>query len=118
MDDKERSMDNNTVRIIKIDREALYEFIYETFISQQEDLLDVKATEVMDYFDIDWATGSFVFVAQKAEDDEGNITPLPEDIRIGEIMKKHPITTDSVLSPGRKYREYTFEELKALEKGN
>lgn len=30
-------MDANILRVLKIDKEALYEFIYENFIAQQEE---------------------------------------------------------------------------------
>ena len=46
-------MDANVLRVIKIDKEALYEFIYENFIAQQEELLDISKSEVMNDFAID-----------------------------------------------------------------
>ena len=47
-------MKENTVRVIKIAKEALYEFLYENIISQEGSLLQVSATEVMNSFAIDW----------------------------------------------------------------
>lgn len=41
-------MENNKVRIIKISKEALFEFIYEKFIESQDEYLDVDKTEVSD----------------------------------------------------------------------
>ena len=35
-------MRKNTCRVIKIDKEALFEFIYENFIAQEENLLDIN----------------------------------------------------------------------------
>lgn len=46
-------MKEKTVRVIKIGREALYEFLYENMISEEENLLQVSATEVMNHFAID-----------------------------------------------------------------
>ena len=43
-------MDANILRVVKIDKEALYEFIYENFIAQQEELLDISKSEVMNDF--------------------------------------------------------------------
>ena len=47
-------MKEKTLRVIKIDKEALYEFLYENIISQEGSLLQVSATEVMNHFAIDW----------------------------------------------------------------
>lgn len=37
-------MKDKVCRIIKIDKDALFEFIYENFISQEEVLLDLKSS--------------------------------------------------------------------------
>lgn len=58
-------MDANTLRVVKIDKEALYEFIYENFIAQQEELLDISKSEVMNDFAIDWEKGEFLFTAHR-----------------------------------------------------
>ena len=47
-------MKENTVRVIKIGKDALYEFLYKNIISQEESLLQVPATEVMNSFAMDW----------------------------------------------------------------
>ena len=39
-------MKQDEARVIKISREALFEFIYEKFIESQDDYLNVKATDV------------------------------------------------------------------------
>ena len=80
-------MKEKTVRVIKIGREALYEFLYENMISEEENLLQVSATEVMNHFAIDWERGEFIFMAHQA---------------------------DSLLGRGKVYRDYSFEELKEL----
>ena len=41
-DPEEKRMRKNTCRVIKIDKEALFEFIYENFIAQEEDMLDIS----------------------------------------------------------------------------
>ena len=33
---KQKKLDENTVRVIKISKEALFEFIYESFIDEQK----------------------------------------------------------------------------------
>jgi hypothetical protein len=58
-------MDANILRVLKIDKEALYEFLYENFIAQQEELLDISKSEVMNDFAIDWEKGEFLFTAHR-----------------------------------------------------
>ena len=40
-------MDRNILRIVKIEKEALMEFIYENFVAQQEAILEVSPLGVM-----------------------------------------------------------------------
>ena len=35
-------MDEKTLRVVKIDKEAIFELIYETFIAQEQELLDLS----------------------------------------------------------------------------
>ena len=112
----ENIMEENICRIIKINKDALYEFIYENFVSQQEDMLDVSGVGYMNNFAIDWEKGEFIFTAHKSEDTDENIIPFPKDIDIKKVLDRIPATTDSVLSPAKKYKDYTFDELRELTK--
>ena len=105
-------MRRNTCRVIKIDKEALFEFIYENFIAQEEDMLGVSNN-----FTIDWERGEFIFAAYKDEDEAGNMIPFPKDIDMQELLRKMPATTESALSPGKIYRDYTFDELRQIMNG-
>lgn len=108
-------MDKEKVRVIKISKEALFEYIYENFIANQDEYLDVNKTEVSDYFDIDYENGHFIFCAIKSEDEDGNILSMPSEINLQKLMKIIPDTTDSMLSPNRKYyKEYSKDELAEL----
>lgn len=108
-------MKDKVCRIIKIDKDALFEFIYENFISQEEFLLDIETTVgISNHFDINWDTGEFIFMAHNGEDADENIIPLPKDVDIKKVMEKISTTTDSVLSSGEKYKDYTFDELSKL----
>ena len=109
-------MKENECRIIKIEKEALYEFIYENFIANHEELLDLDAVGCMNTFAIDWETGEFIFCAHKDEDENGDIVPFPEDIDVNELLKVIPATTTSVLETGKKYKDYSFDELRELQK--
>ena len=107
-------MKEKTVRVIKIGREALYEFLYENMISEEENLLQVSATEVMNHFAIDWEKEEFIFMAHQAEDADGELIPLPKETQPETLLKALPETADSLLGRGKVYGDYSFEELKEL----
>ena len=107
-------MNENTVRVIKIAKEALYEFLYENMISEEETLLQVSATEVMNSFAMDWEKGEFIFMAHQSEDADGELISLPKEIHPETLLKALPVTTESLLKRGKVYRDYSFEELKEL----
>ena len=108
-------MEDNVCRIIKINKEALFEFIYENFINQEEKLLDLETNVgANNHFDINWDTGKFIFIAHNGEDTEENIISFPKDIDIKKVMDRLPETTDSVLNSTKNYNELTFDELRSL----
>ncbi len=45
---------------------------------------------------------------------EGNIIPFPNDIDINKVLARIPATIESVLSPRKIYRDYSFDELRDL----
>lgn len=107
-------LDDNTVRIIKIDEEALFEFLYESFIDKHEAWMNADAVECANDFAVDWEKRTFIFAAKKGEDENGNFLPFPKDINLKEIMRKIPATTTTVFTGERIYRDYTFDELRKL----
>lgn len=110
-------MDKDKVRIIKISKKALLEFINEKMIESQGDLLDVAPTEVSNWFDIDFENGQFIFCAIKSEDESGNFLTMPKEVNLQTIMKSLPDTTDSLFSPNRCcYKDFTKEELIEMSK--
>lgn len=111
--EKNALTDKDTVRVIKIGRQALLEFVYEKFIEEQAQYLDVDPTDVSDMFELDWDRGEFIFCAAKSEDADGNIIPFPKDIDLKKVMKAIPDTTDTMFRGGR-YKEYTKDELTKL----
>lgn len=105
-------MDKDKVRVIKISKEALFEFIYEKFNECQADFLDVDPLEVSNWFDIDLESGQFIYCAIRSEDESGNFLAMPKGVDLKKVMKNLPDTTDSMFSPDHKrYRELTKEEL-------
>ena len=104
-------MKENILRVVKIDKEAILEFIYENFIANQEELLGVRASEVINDFAIDWEKGEFIFTAHKQEGKNGSFIELPKEIEIIKLLNNLPNTTDSALSTSPIYKDYIFEEL-------
>ena len=114
---KQKKLDENTVRVIKISKEALFEFIYESFIAEQKTFFDVDALDVTDYFDINFERGEFIFCVAKGEDANGEFLRLPKEINLQNLMKNLPDTTESMLAPKKTlYKEFTKEELVELSK--
>ncbi len=103
-------MDNSKVRVIKISSEALFEFIYEKFIEEQECYLEVNPTAVTNAFAVDWENGQFIFCAYNSEDLQGNIVQMLENVDLKKLMKLIPDTTKTMFHEKR-YREYSKEEL-------
>ena len=105
-------MDEYTLRVVKIDKEAIFEFIYETFIAQEQELLDLSPVDVINDCVMDWENGEFIFAVHLQENSLGELNPLPNHIDIQELLKKLPVTTDSVLGNESIYRDYSFDQLK------
>ena len=105
-------MEKDKVRVIKISKEALFEFIYENFNASQDDFLEVEPKEVSNYFDIDFENGQFIYCAIKSEDEFGNFLTMPDGVNLQNLMRNLPDTTDSLFTPNQKrYKEFTKEEL-------
>ena len=106
-------MDDNKVRVIKISADALFEFMYEKFVEEQECYLDVDPISVINTFVIEWESKEFIFCAYNSEDSEENLLRLPEKVDLKKLMQKLPDTTSSMFDDDR-YEEYTKEELEKL----
>ena len=110
-----KKLDKNNVRVIKISKEALFEFIYEKFVEDQETFFDVDMIDVSSTFDINFERGEFIFCVSKSEDEDGTILTLPDEIDLQCLMKNIPDTTESMYVNDR-YKEFTKEQLIMLSK--
>lgn len=100
-------------RVIKISRDALFEFIYESFIDNVESFLDVSdSTSVVTSFDMDWETDSFICVARKELGENERLQMEGIDTKL--LLSKMKDTTDTMFSDGR-FIELTEEELLKLQ---
>ncbi len=110
-----KKFDQNSVRVIKISKEALFEFIYEKFIDDEELFFDIDLLDVVSTIDINFERGEFICCVSKSEDANGNILKLPEEINLQNLMKNIPDTTTTMFADNR-YKEFTKEELIELSK--
>lgn len=110
-----KKLDENSVRVIKIGKKALFEFIYEKFIDDEEIFFDVDILDVMSTFDINFERGEFICCVSKVEDADGKILKLPDEIDLQQLMENIPDTTSTMFADNR-YQEFTKEELVELSK--
>lgn len=110
-----KKLNDNSIRVIKISKEALFEFIYEKFIDDEEMFFDVDLLDVTSTFDINFERGEFIGYVSKAEDAEGKILKLPEEIDLQQVMKNIADTTSTMFADNR-YKDFTKEELVELSK--
>ncbi|MBP3329158.1 MAG: hypothetical protein J6L91_09645 [Clostridia bacterium] len=115
MNKARKDLDENSVRVIKISKEALFEFIYENFIDDAEIFFDVNLSDVISSFDINFERGEFICCVSKAEDTNGNVLKLPKEIDLQNLMVNIPDTTATMFADNR-YKEFTKEELVKLSK--
>lgn len=57
----------------------------------------MEAIDVMNDFAMDWENGEFIFAVHLQENSLGEFNSLLDDIDIQDLLKKLPVTTDSVL---------------------
>ena len=75
-------------------------------------MLDLSLVDVINDCAMDWEKGEFIFAAHLQENSLGELNPLPNDIDIQDLLKKIPVTTDSVLGREVIYRDFSFDQLK------
>lgn len=108
----EKSIPEDKYRIIKIGKEALFEFIYESFIDNEEMLFDVSdGTSIVTGFDIDWDKGEFICVARKEQAENEH---LQFDVDISKLLTKIENTTDSLYNGEKCYIEVSKSDIDKL----
>jgi len=108
---EEKKIPDNTYRVIKISKDALYEFIYESFLDNQETFFDVTdGTKINHHFSIDWENDAFTVVAENASDDP----PFYSNIDVAKISRAIDDTTKTMYTDNI-YIELTKEQLDAIQ---
>lgn len=105
---KIKKIKSGSCRIIKINKEALFEFIYENMIDNLEcffDLLD--ATNVISHHEINHETGEYMCVINDENED------IPNDIDLDTLLSLMKPTTKTLYDHNR-YKEMSFDEIRSL----
>lgn len=110
-ENKEKSIPKGKYRVIKISKDALFEFIYESIIDKQECFFDVSdGTNIVTSFDINWDTGELICVARN---EYGENEHLQFDFDTKELISKLQDTTNTLYAENR-YIEMSEEEIKNI----
>ncbi|MBQ9083709.1 MAG: hypothetical protein IJY28_09465 [Clostridia bacterium] len=108
---KAKTIPDGKYRIIKISKDALFEFIRESVIDHQECFFDVTdGTKIVTCFDINWDTGEFICVTRNELDENEH---LQFDLDTQALMSKLRDTTGSMYVEKR-YIELSEDEIKKL----
>lgn len=108
---KEKRIPDNTYRVIKISKEALFEFIYESFIDNQKVFLNISdETSVVTSYNMDWDEKTFIIVAQNANEK----MPFYNDIDMQKISKAISDTV-STMYGDRRYIDLTEKQIEDMQ---
>ena len=112
---KKAPLEKEKYRIVKISSKALMEFIYESFMDNQEMYLETEPTETIDHFYIDLEKGCFICIAEQDDRTKYGSTLEHRGIDIETLCSNLDDTTDTMYADGR-YCDYSEEELIELSK--
>lgn len=112
---EKKKLDEDKVRVIKISKKAIFEFIYENFMRDQDVFFDVDPSEVTNVFHISFERGEFICCTYQSENEKGEFLSVPEEVDLQKLMLNIPDTTSTMYAADR-YREYTKDELVKLSK--
>ena len=110
---KRKIIPDDKYRIIKIGKDALFEFLYESFLDNQENFFDVSdGTTIVAIFDIDWDKGEFICIARNELPEE--FEHLQFDVDTTKLLTKIETTTDSLYNGGKCYIEVPKSDIDNL----
>ena len=109
-------MKDDEVRILKIGRDAIFEFLYETLSGEEDRTFNVDSLKVYNKIAMDWESGEFIFAVCNEPKDE-KAKSFCENLDAEKLIKLIPDTTDTVLMD-KPYKSYNTEELRELLKSD
>lgn len=107
---------DDEVRILKIGRDAIFEFLYETLLGEEDRTFNVDSLKVYNKFAMDWESGEFIFAVCNEPKDE-KAKSFCENLDAEKLIKLIPDTTETVLKD-KPYKSYNTEELRELLKSD
>lgn len=109
--EKKKSIADDKYRVIKIGKEAIFEFLYESFTDRLESFFDVSdSTTVVTHFNIDWNKGEFICIARNENTENEH---LQFNIDSQKLLSKLESTTDTLFQSNR-YIELSTSDIKNL----
>lgn len=98
-------------RIIKISKEAIFEFIYESIIDNQKVYFNLLSDlNFTSHHDINFETGEFITLIGNDSDK----LQLPEGVDLQQLMINMKDTADTLYAPNR-YVELSLEEIMTIQ---
>ena len=108
---KNKTIPDDKYRVIKIGKEAIFEFLYESFKDRIEMFFDVSdMTTVVTAFDIDWEKGEFICVARNEMSENEH---LQFNVNIQSLLQNLETTTDTLFQNNR-YVELSKSDIEKL----
>jgi len=113
MKKNKKELEKDKYRVIKISKEALWEFIYESIIDNQDVFFDISdVTTITSHHDIDFENGNYICLIKSDTDDRP--LRLTEEINLQVLLNNMEDTTESLYQDNR-YKEFSLDEIKALQ---
>lgn len=111
MNKNKKTIPDDKYRVIKIGKEAMLEFLYESFKDKTETFFDVSdSTTVVTGFDVDWEKGEFICVARNEMSENEH---LQFDVDIRKLLSEIGTTTDTLFRNDR-YIELSKTDVEKL----
>lgn len=111
MKQNKKTIPDDKYRVIKIGKEAIFEFLYESITERVETFFDVSdSTNVVTGFEFDWDKGEFICIARNEMSENEN---LQIDVDLKELLSKLEVTTDTLFQNNR-YIELSKSEINDL----
>ena len=108
---KNKTIPDDKYRVIKIGKEAIFEFLYESFTDKNETFFDVSdSATVVTGFDIDWDKGEFICIARNEKSENEH---LQFDVNIQTLLENLETTTDTLFQNNR-YVELSKSDIEKL----
>lgn len=108
---EENTIPEGKYRVIKIGKDALAEFIYESIMDNLECFFDITdGTKIVTGCEINWDAGELICVARNVSSENER---LQFDIDVNELMLKLQNTTNTMYAENR-YIELSKEDIRNL----